>query len=144
MGVTNLVSGLNIKLIVSQELIDGINWFFACCYDFIQIKRWLKSFGVSMVKNGCDQYGDGTLKLTVSEEWTDGIWFFASWYIIAKLKADQNFCGWAFVKNESGQSGHGTLKLTVSQKWTFHVGSNSGKLKVDSVIFGWVEMAMAF
>ena len=26
-----------------------------------------------MVKNGCGQSCDGTLKLTVSEEWTDGI-----------------------------------------------------------------------
>ena len=36
---------------------------------------------VSLVKNGCGQCGDGTQKLTVSEEWTDGInWFFACSY----------------------------------------------------------------
>ena len=39
----------------------------------MQIKRQLKIFGVGLVKNGCGQSGDGTLKLTVSEEWTDGI-----------------------------------------------------------------------
>ena len=28
---------------------------------------------MSMVRNGCGQSGDGTLKLTVFEEWTDGV-----------------------------------------------------------------------
>ena len=28
-------------------------------------------FGVGEVKNGCCPFGDGTLKLTVPEEWTD-------------------------------------------------------------------------
>ena len=37
-------------------------------------------FGVGTVQNGCDQSGDGILKLNVSEEWTDGItYFFACW-----------------------------------------------------------------
>ena len=49
------------------------------------------------------------------------------------------------VKNGCCQSGHRALKLTVSQEsidgmnwWTdfLHAGANSGKLKVDSVIFG--------
>ena len=43
----------------------------------MQIKRWLKMFGVGMVRNGCGQSGDGALKVTVSEGWTDGKnWFF--------------------------------------------------------------------
>ena len=29
-------------------------------------------FEVSMVKNGCDESGHGTLKLTVSQKWTHG------------------------------------------------------------------------
>ena len=33
----------------------------------------LKVLGVDMVKNGCAQSCYATLKLTVSEEWTDGI-----------------------------------------------------------------------
>ena len=33
----------------------------------------LKDDGHSMVKNGCGQSGDGTLKLTVYEEWINGI-----------------------------------------------------------------------
>ena len=28
---------------------------------------------MGLVKNGCGQSGDRTLKLTVSQEWTDGI-----------------------------------------------------------------------
>ena len=33
----------------------------------------LKVLEVNMVKNGCDQSCDGTLNLTISEEWTDVI-----------------------------------------------------------------------
>ena len=88
-------SGLwNLKLIVSEEWTDGINNFFACSfwYKFIQVKSCLKIFGVGMVKNGCDQSGDGTLKLTVSKEWTDGITHFVCIDTDSeKLKADQNF-----------------------------------------------------
>ena len=60
----------------------------------MQIKLRLKFFGVGMVKNGfCQngfgQSGDGTLKLTVSEEWTDGITdFFHVDKDSQKLKAD--------------------------------------------------------
>ena len=64
-------SGLwTLKLIVSQEWTNGINWFFSCWYHFTQTKRWSKIFRVSMFKNECGQSGDRTLKLTVSEEWT--------------------------------------------------------------------------
>ena len=50
------------------------------------IKRWLEIFEVAaMVKNGCDQFGDMTLKLTVFEERADEInWFFAYWYRFKK------------------------------------------------------------
>ena len=51
------------------------------------------------------------------------------------------------VKNGCGQSGHRTLKLAVcSMLVVLHAGTNSGKLKVDSMIFGWAwsKMAMVF
>ena len=50
------------------------------------------------------------------------------------------------VKNGCGQSGHGTQKGTDGIKLFFHDGTKSAKLKVDSIIFGWVwsKMAMAF
>ena len=74
---------------------------------------------LSLVKNVCGQFGDGTLKLTVSEEWADGInLFFACWYRFTKFKSwSKNFCV-GMVKNGCGQSGQQTLILTVSQKWT--------------------------
>ena len=42
----------------------------------MQIKRWLKSIGMGVVKNGWGKSGDASLKLTVSEEWIDGITYF--------------------------------------------------------------------
>ena len=68
------------------ELSNGINLFFACWYNFMKIN--LKVLEVGMVKTGCGQSCDGTLKLTVSEQWTDGInWFFACWYRFKKIKS---------------------------------------------------------
>ena len=53
------------------ELTNGINLFFAYWYSFMKIN--LEVLGVGMVKNECGQSCYQTLKLTVSEEWTDGI-----------------------------------------------------------------------
>ena len=56
-------------------------------------------FGVGMVKNGCGQSGDGTLKPTVSEEWICGITDFLHVGTDSqKLKVDQKFFGWALSK----------------------------------------------
>ena len=44
-------SGLwTLKLTVSQECINGVNWFFACWYNFMQIKSWLKILGLPWSK----------------------------------------------------------------------------------------------
>ena len=46
--------------------------------NLLKLKVGPEIFGVGMVKNGCEQSGQGTLKLTVSQEWIDGMnWFFA-------------------------------------------------------------------
>ena len=67
-----------LKLTLSEEWTNGLNWFFACWCRFITIKSWSKFYWVGMVKNECCQSGHGTLKLTVSQNWTDEItWFFA-------------------------------------------------------------------
>ena len=47
------------------ELTNGINLFSACWYNIM--KTNLNILGVGMVKNGCGQSYDGTLKLTLSE-----------------------------------------------------------------------------
>ena len=60
-----------------------------------------------------------TLKLAVSEEWTDRIiWLFAYWYRFTKIKNWSKFFWVGMVRKGYSQSGHGTLKLTVSQKWS--------------------------
>ena len=63
---------------------------------------------MGIVKNKCDQSGDGTLKLTVSEEWTDGIT--NSLHVDSdsqKLKTDNNFFWVGIDKSGCGESGHG-------------------------------------
>ena len=91
------------------------------------------------------------LRLTVCQEWADGITDFLHVGTDSqKLKVDPKNCGGHGQKG-CGQSGNGTLKLTVSQKWTdgkkwfLLAGTNPGKHKVDSIIFGWAwsKMAMA-
>ena len=62
-----------------------------------------------------------------------------------RLKVNQNIFALGMVKNGCGQSGHRTLKLTRSRewidrmKWFFHAGADWGKLKVISLISGWVS-----
>ena len=96
----------------------------------MQIEMWLKIFGVGMVRNGCGQSGDGTLKLTVSEEWTDGITDFLYVYTdLQKLKADQNVLG-GHSQKWVWQVWSWALKLTVSWKWT---ASNSAEASSRTV-----------
>ena len=47
------------------------------------------------------------------------------------------------VKSGCGQSGHGTQKWTDGIKSFFHADTNSGKVKVNSTIFGWAWSKMA-
>ena len=54
---------------------------------------------MGIIKNESGHSGDGTLKLTVSEEWTDGITDFLHVDIDPqKLKSDQKFFAWAWSK----------------------------------------------
>ena len=81
-------SGGTLKLPVSEEWTEGINWLFPYWYRFTKIKNWSKNFWVGVVKNECGQSGHGPLKLTVSQKWTDGMnWFFVCWYKFRKAKS---------------------------------------------------------
>ena len=98
----------------------------------------IENFWMGIVANECDQSSHGTLKLTVSEKWADGIKLFLHVGTDSrKGQADQNFCWVGMVKNGCGQSGDRTLKLTWSQKWAdritdfFHAGTGLGNLKID-------------
>ena len=43
---------------------------------------------MGMVKNGCGQSGEQTLKLTLSQKCRDGVeWVFSSWYKLKKAKS---------------------------------------------------------
>ena len=65
-----------------------------------------------MVKNGCGQSCDGTLKLTLSEKRANGInWFLACWCRFITVKSWSKIYWVGMVRNVCGQSGHGTLKL---------------------------------
>ena len=97
-----------------------------------------------MDKNGCCLSSDGTLKLTLSEEWNDGIAdVFHAHKDSHKLKADPKIFGVCMFKNECGQLGHGTPKLTVSQKWTDRINWFFAcwykVSKIDYIIF-WVRV----
>ena len=98
------------KFTVCQKWTEGINWFFACWYKFMQIKRWFKILRTGLMKNGCGQSCGRALNLTVFEGWIDEInWFFACWYRFTKIKSWSKIYWVGIVKNGCGQSGHGTL-----------------------------------
>ena len=81
----------------------------------------LKILEVGVVKNGCGQSCDGTLKFTLSEVWTNGIngVFACSWRFIT-IKSWSKIYWVGMVKSGCGQSGHETLKLTVSQNYRWN------------------------
>ena len=68
---------VTMKLTLSQEWIDGMNWYFACLWKFRKAKSYINDFWVGMVRNGCAYLGHETLKSAVSKEW--GYVFFACW-----------------------------------------------------------------
>ena len=51
-----------LKLAVSQEWIDGMNWFFACWCKFRKAKSSFNDFWVDVVKIGCGHLVHETLK----------------------------------------------------------------------------------
>ena len=80
--------GVSLKLGVSQEAVDGINFFFVCWYKFRIAESFFNNFWVVVVKNGHSFLGFGTLKSAVSQEWIDEMsWVFAYWYKFRKAKS---------------------------------------------------------
>ena len=103
------------KIDVSEDWTDGQNWFFAYCdTDSQKLNSWSKVFCVGMVKNGYEQSGYGTLKLTVSHKWTDKInWLFACWYKFRKARSWFNEFWLGVVKNGQSILVHETRKSAV-------------------------------
>ena len=112
-----------LNLTVSQDWVDGINWFFAVWYKFMQIKWKFENFW-----DGHGQKWVWPVWWCDYKSWlyfrcfesTDVInWFFAYWYRFTKMKSWSKFFCLCMVKYGCDHgTGHETLKLTVSQKWT--------------------------
>ena len=98
-----------------------------------------------MSKNWFDQSSLWTLKLTISQEWTDGInRFFTCWYKFMQIKRWLKIFGEGLVKSGCGQSREGTPKLTIWgmnrwNNWFFACWSRFTKIRSWSNIF-WVGM----
>ena len=69
-----------LKLTLSQEWIDEMNWFFLCFCKFSKAKIYFNYFGVGKFRNGHGHLVHETLKFAVSKEWIyEFSWFFACW-----------------------------------------------------------------
>ena len=75
---------------------------------------------VGMVRNGHGLPGHGTLKLTVSQEWIDGMnWFFACWWKFRKAKSHFSGSSVGMVKNGHGHSANEILESALCNKNEF-------------------------
>ena len=98
-----------LKLAVSPEGLNGINWFLVCWYKFRKAKSCFNKFLVVVVKNVCGFLGQGTLKFVVSHEWIDEInWFFQYWYKCRKAKTYFNIYWVDMMKNGRDLLDYGT------------------------------------
>ena len=77
-----------LKLAVSQEWIDAMNWFLVCWCKFKNTKSCFNDFLVGQVKNG---YGHLVHEILKSAEWAYGLsWFFACWLWCNNFWLDQH------------------------------------------------------
>ena len=110
-----------LKLAISQELTDGMNWYFACLCKLNKAKSYFNNFWGDIVRNCCGHLGHETLKSAVSKEWVYE--FFACWFKFTYIKSWSKIflgghgqkCAWSVWSQDSD---HRTLKSTVSQELT--------------------------
>ena len=102
---------------MSLENNNDAAWFFACWCKFMEVKNWLKNFGVGVVKNGCSHFGHRTLKMAVSQKGIDEInWFFCMLIQIQEFKCHFNNYWLGNITNGDDFLGHRTLNLSVSRE----------------------------
>ena len=101
------------------EQINEKAWFFACWYKFTYIESWSNNFWLGMGRNGRGQSGHGTLRLTVSQKWIDGMnWYFACWCKFTLQSCFSDF--WVgVVRNRSDHLVHETLTSALSKEWVY-------------------------
>ena len=119
-----------LKSALSQEEIDGINWFLMCCYKFKKGKFYFNSFWVVLVKTGRSLLGHEALKSAKIS------WFLVCWHKFSKLSINY----WlGMLKNRRDLLDHGTLKSGVSNKWldeSSRLIESYLKADSDCIIFG--------
>ena len=102
-----------------QKWIWPVEWWDSKIDSIWRMNKWnnlifgmlMQIYWMGMVKNGCGQSGHGTLKLTVSQNWTDEItWFFACYYKCRKAESWFNHFWVCLVKDGSGFLIHEMLK----------------------------------
>ena len=123
MGAASLVIGFQNWL--SQEWIDGINWYFACWYKFRKPRNY---FNDVVVKSGHGHVVYETLKSAVSYEWVYELsWFFACWLWCINFWLDWHLTLYLWLLNASllqlylldpGGSWNGLLKWSL--EWSVH------------------------
>ena len=85
-------------------------------------EKLVKTFWVGMVKNEFGQFGHGTLKLIVYQEWTNGMnWFSGCWCKFRKAKSCFNDFWLRVVTNDHGLLVHETLTSAVSYEWIYEL-----------------------
>ena len=85
-----------LKLAVSQEWIDAMNWFFAWWCKFWKVKSCFNDFWVGLVKNGHVHLGHDSLKS--AEKVHRLSWFFTCWLWCNNFLLDQH-CTFTFARN---------------------------------------------
>ena len=88
------------------------------CIQIHKKQELIENFLNGHGQKWCGQSGYGTRKLTLSQEWTDGInWFFCRQVQIHENQKSIEVFWLGMVRNGCGQSGHWTLKLIISEEW---------------------------
>ena len=68
-----------LKLAVSQELMDGMIWFFVVVTNSGEVKNYFNSFCEEVIRIGRGYLGQRILRIAVSQEWNDEL----SWFLLA-------------------------------------------------------------
>ena len=107
--VKNPVPEIEAKILWANQIVRSLNHLFLQNKSMkqphflhvdinIKAKSFGKCFGWAMSKYGCSQFGLWTLKLIVSQEWTDGINWFLHFFANSRKFKDWKFFGWTWSK----------------------------------------------
>ena len=101
------------NLAVSQEKINGINWFVTHWYISRKTKNYFDNFCVVVVENRRSSLGHRTLKSAIPQNWMDEL----SWYKFRKAEKYYNIYRMGVIKKGRGLLCNETLKPGLPQEW---------------------------